>query len=364
MKQSLGLIETEGLAAGIEAADAAVKSASVELIGYELTKGGGWITIKIQGGVGAVKAAVDAAKMAAARVNRVVSTRVIPRPSAGLDMLVRNPDTIGSWPPEGPDMPEPPTPPEHPAAAKEELTDTPVPAPADTETSLPADEKTTEASVPANEKTTETQTEASVSANEKTIETQTEASVPADEKTTEIQTEASVPADEKTTEIQTEAFPAAYGGATETQTEAFPATEGEGAQTQTESSPSADMKASGKKAGSSIPADVDASETKTDVTALSDVDAPEEKAGLPSGTEPSLDITEAPVPEGLEEMSVDTLEGQTPDPDHPETEEGEAAKERKSRTPAAARPVRRTAAPKGRKGGRRSNKHETTEQDR
>ena len=349
MKQSLGLIETEGLAAGIEAADAAVKSASVELIGYELTKGGGWITIKIQGGVGAVKAAVDAAKMAAARVNRVVSTRVIPRPSAGLDMLVRNPDTIGSWPPEGPDMPEPPTPPEHPAAAKEELTDTPVPAPADTETSLPADEKTTEASVPANEKTAETQTEASVSANEKTIETQTEASVPADE---------------KTTEIQTEAFPAAYGGATETQTEAFPATEGEGAQTQTESSPSADMKASGKKAGSSIPADVDASETKTDVTALSDVDAPEEKAGLPSGTEPSLDITEAPVPEGLEEMSVDTLEGQTPDPDHPETEEGEAAKERKSRTPAAARPVRRTAAPKGRKGGRRSNKHETTEQDR
>lgn len=338
MKQSLGLIETEGLAAGIEAADAAVKSASVELIGYELTKGGGWITIKIQGGVGAVKAAVDAAKMAAARVNRVVSTRVIPRPSAGLDMLVRNPDTIGSWPPEGPDMPEPPTPPEHPAAAKEELTDTPVPAPADTETSLPADEKTTE--------------------------TQTEASVPANEKTIETQTEASVPADEKTTEIQTEAFPAADGGATETQTEAFPATEGEGAQTQTESSPSADMKASGKKAGSSIPADVDASETKTDVTALSDVNAPEEKAGLPSGTEPSLDITEAPVPEGLEEMFVDTLEGQTPDPDHPETEEGEAAKERKSRTPAAARPVRRTAAPKGRKGGRRSNKHETTEQDR
>ncbi len=353
MKQSLGLIETEGLAAGIEAADAAVKSASVELIGYELTKGGGWITIKIQGGVGAVKAAVDAAKMAAARVNRVVSTRVIPRPSAGLDMLVRNPDTIGSWPPEGPDMPEPPTPPEHLAAAKEELTDTPVPAPADTETSLPADEKKTE-----------TQTEASVPADEKTIETQTEASVSANEKTIETQTEASVPADEKTTEIQTEAFPAAYGGATETQTEAFPATEGEGAQTQTESSPSADMKASGKKAGSSIPADVDASETKTDVTALSDVDAPEEKAGLPSGTEPSLDITEAPVPEGLEEMSVDTLEGQTPDPDHPETEEGEAAKERKSRTPAAARPVRRTAAPKGRKGGRRSNKHETTEQDR
>ena len=61
MNKSLGLIETEGLAAGIEAADAAVKSANVELIGYELTKGGGWTTVKIQGDVGAVKAAVDAA---------------------------------------------------------------------------------------------------------------------------------------------------------------------------------------------------------------------------------------------------------------------------------------------------------------
>ena len=42
MQKSLGLIETQGLAGGIEAADAAVKSANVELIGYELTKGGGW----------------------------------------------------------------------------------------------------------------------------------------------------------------------------------------------------------------------------------------------------------------------------------------------------------------------------------
>lgn len=87
MKKSLGLIETQGLAAGIEAADAAVKSANVRLIGYELTKGGGWATIKVEGDVGAVKAAVDAARMAAAKVNQVVSTRVIPRPSAGLDLL-------------------------------------------------------------------------------------------------------------------------------------------------------------------------------------------------------------------------------------------------------------------------------------
>ena len=63
-QKSLGLIETQGLAAGIEAADAAVKSANVELVGYELTKGGGWTTIKILGDVGAVKAAVDAARIA------------------------------------------------------------------------------------------------------------------------------------------------------------------------------------------------------------------------------------------------------------------------------------------------------------
>ena len=90
MQKSLGLIETEGLAAGIEAADAAVKSANVELIGYELTKGGGWTTIKVQGDVGAVKAAVDAARMAANKVTRTVSTRVIARPAAGINMLVQD----------------------------------------------------------------------------------------------------------------------------------------------------------------------------------------------------------------------------------------------------------------------------------
>ncbi len=89
MQKSLGLIETQGLAGGIEAADAAVKSANVELIGYELTRGGGWTTVKIQGDVGAVKAAVDAARIAAGKVTRVVSTRVIPRPADGLERLIR-----------------------------------------------------------------------------------------------------------------------------------------------------------------------------------------------------------------------------------------------------------------------------------
>ena len=101
-QKSLGLIETQGLAAGIEAADAAVKSANVELVGYELTKGGGWTTIKILGDVGAVKAAVDAARIAAGKVSRVVSTRVIARPSMGLTGLIHNTDTVGDQPPEPP----------------------------------------------------------------------------------------------------------------------------------------------------------------------------------------------------------------------------------------------------------------------
>ena len=111
-QKSLGLIETQGLAAGIEAADAAVKSANVELVGYELTKGGGWTTIKILGDVGAVKAAVDAARIAAGKVSRVVSTRVIARPSMGLTGLIHNTDTVGDQPSEPPTPPTPTDPPE------------------------------------------------------------------------------------------------------------------------------------------------------------------------------------------------------------------------------------------------------------
>ena len=98
-QKSLGLIETQGLAAGIEAADAAVKSANVELVGYELTKGGGWTTIKILGDVGAVKAAVDAARIAAGK---------------GLTGLIHNTDTVGDQPPEPPAPPAPTDPPEPP----------------------------------------------------------------------------------------------------------------------------------------------------------------------------------------------------------------------------------------------------------
>lgn len=127
-QKSLGLIETQGLAAGVVAADAAVKSANVELIGYELTKGGGWTLIKVQGDVGAVKAAVDAAAVAAGKVNRVVSTRVIARPSSYLEAMIHTADTVGDRTPEPPKAPEPPTPPTEPEPEPEPPVE-PTPAP-------------------------------------------------------------------------------------------------------------------------------------------------------------------------------------------------------------------------------------------
>ena len=128
MQKSLGLIETQGLLGGVTAADAAVKSANVELIGYELTKGGGWTTVKIQGDVGAVKAAVDAAKIAAGKVCRVVSTKVIARPAQALDRLVWTKETVGREPPEPPTDPEPPAPPEPPAGPDEPEKEAPAPS--------------------------------------------------------------------------------------------------------------------------------------------------------------------------------------------------------------------------------------------
>lgn len=80
VREALGLIETVGLVPAIEAADAAVKSANVRLVGYERTRGAGMITVKILGDVGAVKAAVEAGCAAASKVGKVVAVHVIPRP--------------------------------------------------------------------------------------------------------------------------------------------------------------------------------------------------------------------------------------------------------------------------------------------
>lgn len=88
MLEALGLIEVVGLVGAIEVADTASKAADVKVIGYELTKGSGMVLVKIIGGVSAVKAAVDAASMAAERISQVVSKLVIARPSDELDKII------------------------------------------------------------------------------------------------------------------------------------------------------------------------------------------------------------------------------------------------------------------------------------
>jgi len=87
-QQALGLIEAVGLPVAIEAADAALKAANVTLIGYEKTKGGGLIVVKLRGDVGAVKAAVEAGVASASRVGKIFSHHVIPRPHANTELLI------------------------------------------------------------------------------------------------------------------------------------------------------------------------------------------------------------------------------------------------------------------------------------
>ena len=84
---ALGMVETHGLVAAIEAADAMVKAANVVLIGSEYV-GGGFVTVMVRGDVGAVKAATDAGAAAAKRVGEVVSVHVIPRPHSDVEMIL------------------------------------------------------------------------------------------------------------------------------------------------------------------------------------------------------------------------------------------------------------------------------------
>ncbi|MCB1147783.1 MAG: BMC domain-containing protein [Leptospiraceae bacterium] len=83
-QEALGMIETRGFAAMVEAADAMVKAAKVEIVGYEKT-GGGYTTAIVRGDVAAVKAATDAGSKAAARIGELVTVHVIPRPHANVD---------------------------------------------------------------------------------------------------------------------------------------------------------------------------------------------------------------------------------------------------------------------------------------
>lgn len=91
---SLGMIETKGLVAAIEAADAMVKSANVQLIGKEQV-GGGLVTVMVRGDVGAVKAATDAGASAAEKVGELISVHVIPRPHTEVDNILPHGRTSG-----------------------------------------------------------------------------------------------------------------------------------------------------------------------------------------------------------------------------------------------------------------------------
>ncbi|TKJ29469.1 ethanolamine utilization protein EutM [bacterium (candidate division B38) B3_B38] len=87
MAEALGMIETKGFAAMVEASDAMVKAAKVELVSYEKI-GGGYVTAIVRGDVAACKAATEAGAKGAERVGEVVSIHVIPRPHANVDEVL------------------------------------------------------------------------------------------------------------------------------------------------------------------------------------------------------------------------------------------------------------------------------------
>ncbi len=87
MSDALGMIETKGFVGLVEASDAMVKAARVELVNYEKI-GGGYVTTVVRGDVAAVKAAVEAGARAAEKVGSLVSVHVIPRPHASVDSVL------------------------------------------------------------------------------------------------------------------------------------------------------------------------------------------------------------------------------------------------------------------------------------
>jgi ethanolamine utilization protein EutM len=87
MAEALGMIETKGFAAMVEASDAMVKAAKVELVHYEKI-GGGYVTAIVRGDVAAVKAALEAGARGAEKVGEVVSVHVIARPHVNIDLVL------------------------------------------------------------------------------------------------------------------------------------------------------------------------------------------------------------------------------------------------------------------------------------
>ncbi len=84
---ALGMVETRGLVGAIEAADAMVKSANVQLVGKEQI-GGGLVTVMVRGDVGAVKSATEAGAAAAEKVGELISVHVIPRPHSEVEIIL------------------------------------------------------------------------------------------------------------------------------------------------------------------------------------------------------------------------------------------------------------------------------------
>ena len=87
VQQALGMVETRGLVAAIEAADAMLKAANVELVGTEKI-GSGLVSVMVRGDVGAVKAAVEAGLAAAQKLGEIIATHVIPRPHTDVEKIL------------------------------------------------------------------------------------------------------------------------------------------------------------------------------------------------------------------------------------------------------------------------------------
>ena len=90
MADALGMIETRGLIGSVEAADAMVKAARVECVGYE-TIDAGYVTVMVRGDIAAVKAATDAGAAAARRVGELIAVHVIPRPYSDVEKVLPKP---------------------------------------------------------------------------------------------------------------------------------------------------------------------------------------------------------------------------------------------------------------------------------
>ncbi|HIY60560.1 MAG TPA: BMC domain-containing protein [Candidatus Eisenbergiella pullistercoris] len=86
-QEALGMVETRGLVAAIEAADAMCKAANVALVGTEKI-GSGLVTVMVRGDVGAVKSAVEAGSSSAGRLGELIATHVIPRPHSDVEMIL------------------------------------------------------------------------------------------------------------------------------------------------------------------------------------------------------------------------------------------------------------------------------------